>query len=252
MKGPMLPCLALVLLALITPVYASVELQGVIGQDIDVTLDFRNMTSTLYAALKDELQSDETKIPEIIRERLEYQGLTNVEYLWEPVQFDDAGKSVTVTFQLSGSDIINFTFSEETTRRTYCVRTDWRKFELDVNDALSLNFSEYFGKPLSEWSFENETHPTYYYNYTDTASFDPVCYFILPTDATEVRVDGETIIFDLSYTSLAESLLNSPFTILGAIIVAVVISSLYRTMRKSEESEAESQLDKRTRGASDY
>jgi len=236
MKRPVLPCLALILLMLITPVYASVELEAVIGQDIDVTLDFRNMNSTLYEALKGELQSDETKILDIIRVNLEERNLTNVEHRWEPADFDDTGKAITVRFQLSGSDLITFTFSEEAARRTYHVRTDWRKLELGITDDFSLNFTEYFGTPLSEWNFENETHPTYYYNYTDTAAFDPVCYFILPTEATDVRVEGETIIFELPQIPLGEALLNSPFLILGAVIVAVLISSLYRTIRKSQES----------------
>ena len=240
MKSPVLPCLSLVLLALITPVYASVELEAVIGQDIDVTLDFRSLNATIYEALKAELQSDETKILDIIRVNLEERNLTNVEYRWEPVDFDDAGKSIIVRFHLSGSDIVTLTFSEETIGRTYHVRTEWRKFELAVTNGVSLNFTEYFGTPLSEWNFENETAPTYYYNYTDTAAFDPACYFILPTEATDVRVEGETIIFELPQISLVESLLNSPFLILGAVIVAALISSLYRTIRKHEDSEGDS------------
>ena len=157
------------------------------------------------------------------------------------MDFNDAEESITVRFHLSGSDIVALTFSGATMRRTYHVRTDWRKFELYITEDFSLNFTEYFGKPLSDWSFENEMNPTYYYNYTNTASFDPVCYFIIPSEATEVHIaeDMETIVFELPL-SLGESLLNSPFLILGAIIVAIIIAFLYRTIRRSEEQELES------------
>ena len=235
MKKPALLCLALILLTLLTPVYASVELTAVIGQDIDVTLDLRHLNTTLYQALKDQLQNNATKIPEIIRENLMDQNLTRVEYRLEPVAFDDAAKAITIRFQLSGSDIVTITFSEEAIRRIYHVKTEWRKFELAITSEFSLSFTEYFDEPLSEWSFENETYPTYYYNCTDTAAVDPVCYFILPAEATAIRIEGETIVFELNHTSLGEALLNSPFLILGAIMIAVLISSLYGTISKRED-----------------
>jgi hypothetical protein len=49
----------------------------------------------------------------------------------------------------------------------------------------------------------------------------------------------ETIIFELPL-SFEESLLNSPFLILGAIIVAIIVASLYRTMKKRGEPKVES------------
>lgn len=242
MKKSLLPHLLLILLlTLITPVYASVELKATIGQEIDVTFDFRNMNSTIYGVIRDELERDETKIPETIRENLAERNLTDVEYRWEPVYSNDAEKSVTVRFLLWGSDVLNFTYSRETMRRTCRVRTDWRKFELNFSDDFSLSFTEYFGKPVSDWDFENENYPTYYYNYTDAVPFDPVCYFILPKEATEIHIaeDMETIVFELP-PSLGESLLNSPFLILGAIIVANIVAFLYRRIRKSEGQGLES------------
>ena len=237
MKKSVLPCLALILiLTLISPVYASVEVRATIDEVVHVVFNFGNITH--YEEIKNVIT--EFTIPEVILNNLEERNLTDVEYGWEPVDFNDSEKAITVRFHLSGSDIIKFTFSTETMRREFRVRTDWRKFELNLTENVSLNFAEYFGRPLSMWEFENETYPTYYHNYTGTIPFDPACYFILPKEATEVHVeDIETIVFELP-PSLEESLLNSPFLILGAIIVAIIVASLYRTVRKSEEHEVES------------
>ncbi|MFQ5759325.1 MAG: hypothetical protein ACE5IF_06575, partial [Candidatus Bathyarchaeia archaeon] len=181
MKKLVLLHLVLVLiLTLVTPVYASVELKATIGQDIHVVLELKNINSTLYGKIINENLINETKIPMIITKNLEEKGLENVYFGLpsEPLNFNDIEKSITVRFSLSGSDILNFAFSTEKMRRTYRVRTVWRKFELNLTDDFSLDFSEYFGRPLSTWEFENETYPTYYYNYTGTVPFDSVCYFI--------------------------------------------------------------------------
>ena len=236
MKNSVLSCLALILmLTVVTPVYASVEVQATIDEVIHVVFNFGNVTH--YEEIKNVVT--EFTIPEIILSNMEERNLTDVEYGWEPVYFNDTEKAITVRFYLSGSDILNFTFSPETMRRTCHVRTDWRKFELNLTDDFSLNLTQYFGMPLSTWEFENTADPTYYHNYTGTVSFDPMCYFILPKEATEVRVEGEIIVFELP-PSLGESLLNSPFLILGAIIVAIIITSLYRSVKKSEEHELKS------------
>ena len=255
MKKSVLSNLSLILLlTLIIPVYASIELKATIGQDIHIVLDLRNINATLYGRIRDENLINETKIPGIIMKNLKEKGLENVDFGLppEPLSFDDTEKWITVRFYLFGSDIIKFTFSRETMRRTCHVRTDWRKFELNLTDDFSLNFTEYFGKSISmspPWQLisytdlENKTYPAYYCNYTSPSSFDPECYFILPREATDVHVEEteemETIVFELP-PSLRESLLNSPFLILGAIIIAIIVASLYRSIRKSEEHELES------------
>ena len=246
MKESVLSYLALILLlALITPVCASVEIRATVGEDIHVVFNFGNVTQY------DEITNliTEITIPEIILSNLEERNLTSVEYRWEPLDLNSTEKSIRVAFYLSGSDILSFTFSTGTMRRICHVRTDWRKFELNLTENFSLNFTEYFGKPISmspPWQLinytdlENRTYPAYYCNYTSPSSFDPECYFIMPREATEVHVeDMETIVFELP-PSLGESLLNSPFLILGAIIVANIIALLYRTIRKSEEYGLES------------
>ncbi len=244
MKEPALLHLVLILiLTLVTPVYASVELRATVDQNINVVLDIRNINSTVYERIKDENLLNETKIPGIITRNLEKQGLENVYFGLpsEPLGFNHAEKSITARFYLSGSDILNSTFSEETMKRRFHVRTDWRKFELNLTSDFSLDFTEYFGKPLSDWNFSSEIYPTYYYESGETVPFNPLCYFILPREATEVHIadDMETIVFELP-PALGESLLNSPFLILGTIVIAIIVSSFYRSVRKRKEQESES------------
>ncbi len=233
-------CIAFTLLLTLTrPVYASVELEAIIDQNVQVTLDLRNINSTIYEIIKERNLINE--IESIIISNLEEKDLENVDFGLpsEPLTFNDTEKSISVRFHLSGSDILSYKVNTETMRRTCRVRTDWREFELNITEDFSLNFTEYFGRPMSGWNFENKAYPTYYYNYTGTIPLDPVCYFILPKEATDVHVEGETIVFELPL-SLADSLLSSPFLILGAIVVAIIVASLYRTVRKSEEQSLES------------
>jgi len=115
--------------------------------------------------------------------------------------------------------------------KVYHVRTDWRKFQVNLTSGFSLNFTEYFGEPVENWPRINytlnaKTHPAYYYNFTDSK-----CYFILPAAATNVQVVGDVITFELPL-SFGDSLLNSPFLILGALLVVVIAFSLYRKVRK--------------------
>lgn len=219
--------------ALITSVHASVTIQAVIDQNIHVVFNFKNINSTIYADIKSSLNN--STIPEIIVKNLKEQNLTRVVYHDSELVFNDLNKSVHATFYLSGSDILNFTLTAMT--RTYRVRTDWRKFNVNLTDRLSLNFTEYFGAPIAEWQRinytdpENRIHPAYFYNYTGPSPFDPLWYFILPTNATNVRAVEDAIIFEAP-ASLEDTLLNSPFLILGALIVVNIAAFVYRRVRK--------------------
>lgn len=217
----------LLLVALITPAYASVKIQAVIDQNVHVAFDFENINGTIYQTIREEELITETTIPNIIRENL-----TNVNFFTEPVVFDDSTFSIHVAFSLAGSDILNFTVNTELMTRTYYVRTDWRIFRINITDGFSVDFAEYFGKPVEEWTrqdnytFNGKKHPAYYHNFTGS-----LCYFILPAAATNVQAVKDTIIFNLPM-SFEDSLLNSPFIILVALIVVVLAFSLYRKVRK--------------------
>lgn len=226
----------LLIVTLITSVHASVTVQAIIGQDVHVTFNLENINSTIYWTIKNEQLITDSTIPDIILDNLKQQNLTHVEVYTQPIVFNDSASSIHVAFSLTGSDILNFTVNTKSMTKTYHMRTDWKKFQVNLTNGFSLNFAEYFGEPLVKWqrinyTLDAKTHPAYYYNFTDSNSFDPACYFILPVAATNVQVVGDVITFELPL-SFWDSLLNSPFLILGGLIVVVIAFSLYRKVRR--------------------
>jgi hypothetical protein len=217
----------LLVVVLVTPVHASVT-----TQDIQVLFDFRNISSDIYG----NITITETTIPETIKNNLMQRGLTHVDYRYASLDFNSTENSLHVAFILFGSDILNFTVNTKALAKTYRVRTDWRKFQVNLTDGFSLNFTEYFGEPVERWQRINYTlnakkHPAYYHNFTDSNTIDPACYFILPAAATNVQITGDILTFELSL-SFGDSLLNSPFSILGALIVVNIAFFLYRKVKK--------------------
>lgn len=215
-----------------TSVHASVMTQAIINEDIQVVFDFRNISSDIYG----NITIADSTIPEIIKNNLLQQGLTNVDYRYAPLDFNSTENSLRASFILFGSDILNFTVNTKAMAKTYHVRTDWRKFQVSLTNGFSLDFAEYFGKPVDEWqrinyTLNDKTHPAYYYNFTDSENFDPTCYFVLPAAATQIQVVGDIITFELPL-SFGDSLLNSPFLILAALIVLVIAFFIYRKFRK--------------------
>ena len=233
-------CVHLLFLLLIatsaTSVHASVTVRAIVDQDVHVAFSLENLNSTIYWAIKNENLITELTIPNAILENLEQQNLTHVDVFTQPIVFDDSASSINIAFSLTGSNILNFTVDTKSMTRTYHVRTHWRKFQLKLTDGLSLNFTEYFGEPVEGWqrinyTLNSKTHPAYYYNFTDSNTFDPTCYFMLPAEATKIQVAGDIITFELPL-SFADSLLNSPFLILGALIVVNIIFFAYRRIKK--------------------
>ncbi len=222
----------LLVVVLVTPVHASVTTQAIINQDIQVLFDFRNISPDIYG----NITITETTIPETIKNSLMQRGLTHVDYRYAPLDFNSTENSLHVAFILFGSDILNVTVNTKVMTKAYRVRTDWRKFQVNLTNGLSLNFTEYFGEPVERWQEINytlnaKTHPAYYYNFTDSNTIDPACYFILPAAATNVQVAEDVITFELPL-SFGDSLLNSPFLILGALIVVNIAFFLYRRVKK--------------------
>ena len=222
----------LLVVVLVTPVHASVTTQAIINQDIQVLFDFRNISPDIYG----NITITETTIPETIKKNLMQRGLTHVDYRYAPLDFNSTENSLHVAFILFGSDILNVTVNTKVMTKAYRVRTDWRKFQVNLTNGLSLNFTEYFGEPVERWQRINytlnaKTHPAYYYNFTDSNTIDPACYFILPAAATNVQVTGDILTFELPL-SFGDSLLNSPFLILGALIVVNIALFLYRRVKK--------------------
>ena len=227
----------LLIVTLITPVHASVTVQAIIDQDIHVAFNLENINSTIYWTIKNEQLITESTIPNIILDNLEQQNLTHVDAYTQPIVFNDPpASSIYMAFSLTGSDVLNITVNTKSMAKVYHVRTDWRKFQVNLTNEFSLDFAKYFGEPLDEWERINytlnaKTHPAYCYNFTDSDTFDPTCYFILPAAATNVSYDLNIIIFELPL-SFGDSLLNSPLLILGALIVIIIAFFLYRKVRK--------------------
>ncbi len=220
------------IVTLITSVHASVTVQAIIDQDVHVAFNLENINSTIYWTIKNERLITESTIPNIILDNLEKQNLTLVDVYTQPIVFNDPpASSIYVAFSLTGSDIRNITVNTKSMARIYHVRTEWRKLQVNLTSGFSLNFDEFFGEPVENWPRINytlnaKTHPAYYYNFTDSK-----CYFILPAAATNVQVVGDLITFELPL-SFGDSLLNSPFLILGALIVINIGFFLYRKVRK--------------------
>ena len=222
----------LLVVVLVTPVHASVTTQAIINQDVQVLFDFRNISPDIYG----NITITETTIPETIKNNLMQRGLTHVDYRYAPLDFNSTENSLHVAFILFGSDILNVTVNTKAMAKTYRVRTEWRKFQVNLTDGFSLNFTDYFGEPVERWlrinyTLNAKTHPAYYHNFTDSNTIDPACYFILPAAATNVQVTGDILTFELPL-SFGDFLLNSPFLILGALIVANIAFFLYRRVKK--------------------
>ena len=228
--------LLVLLVSLVTPACASVTIQATIDQNIRVVFDFQNINSTIYNEAVQQQLFNASTIPRAIEDDLEEKDLKNAECIYDPTQgiFHDSTRSIRVEFLLVGSDIVRVTISKTTMNKIYNVRTDWRKFHVNLTENYALDFNQHFGKPMAEWEFVNKTTPARYYcNYTSSIEFDPICYFILPSRAINPHIaeDMETIVFELPLP-LGESLLSSPFLILVALIILNVVAVLYRKIRR--------------------
>jgi len=220
---------------LIASVHASVTVQAIIDQDVHVAFNLESINSTIYSTIKNEQLINESTIPNIILDNLEQKNLTHADAYTQPIVFNDSASSIHVAFSLTGSDILETKVNTTSMTKTYHVETNWRKFQLNLTNEFSLNFTKYFGELVEKWqrinfTLNSKAHSAYYHNFTDSNTFAE-CYFILPTAATNVQVTGDIITFELPL-SFEDSLLNSPFLILGALIVVIIAFSLYRRARK--------------------
>ena len=223
---------------LITPIYASVTVEGLIEQDIHVVYAIENIYSTLYERILEQKIFKASTIPTAIETYLEEQNLDEVTLDYDLTQeiFNNSTKSIRVEFYLSGSDILDSTVDRAAWAKTYNVETEWRKVHVNLTDDFSLNFAEYFQEPVSEWQFINYTingavHPSYLYNYPDSTTLDPLCRFALPTKATNIHATQDTIIFELPLP-LEDNLINSPFLVLGVLVIINTVLIAYRKIRR--------------------
>jgi len=227
MKKLIISYILFILVATPTVLADSVTVEVSISESLYVTFNYTTNIPELYEEIKTQGFGAST-IPNVIEEKFEQQNLTNARVIYDLNQkvFDNATSSIHVEFLLTGSDIISHTLSATDLTRTFQVRTDWRKIQVSLTQNFSLNFKEYFEAPLTEWqqvngiAFEKIVE-------NPQMSFR----FILPENAVEVQAEEDTVIFKVP-PAFEDRLLNSPFLILGAIIIANIIFAAYRKARK--------------------
>jgi len=218
--------MTMVLLAAM-PVSAEITANVRVDDSLFVTYEFADVDQAVYDQARIEFTAE--RIPEAIVENLE---TTNQTAQWGlgplPLDFDDANRVVRVSFFLSGSSISSFSVNRTTLKRVYEVKTDWRKFQVNLTDSYSVDFAERLATQVAEWQKPNAT--TFYYESKQTGAPDILFYLVVPPSAMEVRAVGDTVFYEMQ-PYLEDQLLGTPFLILIALVVALVIILLYRKVR---------------------
>lgn len=228
MKKQLVTTLFVVLVAwILMPVSAETRVDIKVDDSLFVTFEFRNLNQTVYDQAQTQFGAD--KIPEIIVGGFEKR---NQSVRWGPspipLDFEGANRTIRNSFFLGGSSVVSFSFSKTEPKRMYEVRTDWRKFKVNLTDSFSVDFAQYTAKPVAEWEKGDAT--TFYLENRETSGQEFFLYLVLPASASSVRAVGDTVFFDTPL-HLEDQLLYSPFPILGALAVALVIILLYRKVR---------------------
>jgi len=234
--------LAFTLLASSTSVYGSVHVESSVDENLYVSIRIENINSTLYSQIKENQEKFTPQtFPDIIIETLDSKNLTNVYYLNPDLVLDDTDKSLRASFNLGGADIVQVALNTTSLTKVYTVSAEWRKFHCNFTDRKdkvfwSLNFTEYFGKNLTEWLIVNRTingenHPALLLNDTVAPEFDASFCFILPTEASNIKTTTESITFELPL-SLNERLLASPYPIMAIIIIVSIIAYVYHKLKR--------------------
>jgi len=227
MKKLIISYILFILLATPIVLADSVTVEVSISESLYVTFNYTTNIPELYEEIKTQ-GFDASTIPNVIEEKFEQQDLTNARVIYDLNQkvFNDTTSSIHVELLLTGSDIVSYTLNATDSTRTFQARTDWRKIQVSLSQNFSLNFEESFGAPLTEWQQVNG-------NAFEKIVENPQMSFrfVLPENALEVHAEGDTIIFKVP-TTFEDTLLNSPFLILGAIFIAIMIVGVYRKARK--------------------
>lgn len=228
-KISLINLIAILALSAAIPVNASVTTKTTIDDSLFITYDL-SLDQTLYNQTKTNTQFNISTIPQIIIKNFEEKNQTLVRWGLGPQTdiYDDANHAIHISFFLSGSDIISFKVNETTMERMYQVRTEWRKFQVNLTSDFYIDFAELLAKPVAEWQKTNAT--TFYYENKEAGTLDAFFYLFLPASASNVRVEGDTVFYDVP-PRFEDQLLNSPFLVLGAIAVALMIVLIYRKAR---------------------
>lgn len=220
--------LLVLIVVLVAPVHASVSVESTVEDNIYIVYNFENLDPTIYNETIANQQFSSSTIPQIILKNLEEQNLTNVNYGSQSITHDNATKTIRVSFYLNGSDIISFAMNRTTMRKTYQVKTEWRKFQVNLTNSFSIDFAQYFAEPVEKWQL-NQT--TYYYETHGTGFFDVLSFKLsLPATATNIQAQGDTITYEFP-PYFEDIFLNSPFLILAVLILVIIVALIYRRVR---------------------
>ncbi len=212
-------------LSLSAPINGEIVGDVSVGEDLFVTFEFKGLDQWVYDQAL--LQFTAEKIPEVIAGNFEKKNQT-VGTRALPLELDDATRTIRSSFYLGGSVIVSFAINKTTLRRVYEVKTDWRKIRVNLTDGFFVDFAQHAAIPVSEWQKPSAT--TFYLENRDTGTLDFLFYFVLPTSASEIRVQGDIIYFEMPPYA-EDILLGTPFLIAIALVVALVFILLYRKAR---------------------
>jgi len=226
--------LALVALTIFTVLLPVVRVYGDeitvnvrIDDSLSITYEFANLDQTVYEQALVEFTAE--KIPEIIVENFEKGSQT---LHWgpspSPIESDNTTRTIRNSFFLSGSSIMSFTLNKTTLRRIYEVKTDWRKIKVNLTSSYSVDFTQRLSKSVSEWQKLSAT--TFFHESKETGAPDILFYIVLPASASAAQAEADTIFYE-GEPYLEDQLLNSPFLILVALIIALIIIFIYRKAR---------------------
>ncbi len=196
-----------------------------VNENLFVTFEFRGLDQAIYDQARTQLTAQ--SIPETIASNM---GKTNQTVLWgtASIEHDDSSRTIRNSFYLGGSAIVSLTLNRTSLKRIYEVKTTWMKFKVSLADNFFIDFAQHLTKPIAEWQKTDST--TFYYENWNTGTLDILFYLTLPTSASEVRTQGDSVFYE-GPPALEDQLFGTPFLILIALAVALLIILLYRKTR---------------------
>jgi hypothetical protein len=229
--------IGLFLLSPVALAHANVSIESTVGDSIDVVCSLTNLNQVVYDAAKADPVFNGSTIVQTIVQNLKSQNRTNVTHGFQLNTYDDSNRAISASFLLGGTDIITSTVNRTSLKRNIQVQTGWRKFQVNLTSTVSIDFATYFAEPVQNWQLADYAdstgtiHPSYYYETGEIQQVGRMSFrFILPSAATNVQAEGDTITYDVTL-GFVDVLIGSPFPILAIIIIAVLIAFVYRRIR---------------------
>lgn len=201
--------------------------QAEVDEKVHVVFQFINVTD--YQLIKNENLITDSTIPQEIIDQTQL----HINYSVSNLSFNDSTCSIIAVFDLYGSDVLESTLNMNTMTKMYSLKTDWRKFRLNLTDGFSYDFIKHFGTPITQWQNCTDKEGRICFVHSNNNA-DLSFSFKLPTPAKNVHVaeDNETIVFEVSFFSKGDNLLNSPFLILIVVVVANIVAFIYRKTKR--------------------